>query len=66
MKKQLIGGVEVNVTNHGQEGIAYGQIDLNCEQIDTLYCNLCNKYKQVENHFSINGFMNNSGYFLCK
>ncbi len=66
MKKQLIGGVEVNVTNHGQEGIAYGQIDLNCEQIDTLYINLCNKYKHVENHFSINGFMNNSGYFLCK
>ena len=47
MKKQLIGGVEVNVTNHGQEGIAYGQIDLNCEQIDTLYINLCNKYKHV-------------------
>lgn len=66
MKKQLIGGVEVNVTNHGHEGIAYGQIDLNCEQIDTLYINLCNKYKHVENHFSINGFMNNSGYFLCK
>ena len=66
MKKQLIGGVQVNVTNHGQEGIAYGQIDLNCEQIDTLYINLCNKYKHVENHFSINGFMINSGYFLCR
>ena len=66
MKKQLIGGVEVNVTNHGREGIAYGQIDLNCEQIDTLYINLCNKYKRVENHFLINGFMHNSGYFLCK
>lgn len=66
MKKQLIGGVQVNVTNHGHKGIAYGQIDLNCEQIDTLYINLCNKYKHVENHFSINGFMNNSGYFLCK
>ena len=43
MSKQLIGGVQVNVVNHGQQGIAYGQIDLNMEQVECLYNNLCSK-----------------------
>lgn len=69
MKQQIIGGLKVNVTNHGNtHGTSYGMSNATIEQVEMLYNNLCNKYNKVTSHFTsvLGGYFGYNGYFLCK
>ena len=68
MKEQIIGGIRVNVIEHVNNTVAVNFNNLDLPKLETLKLNLSNKYNTVklQADSNPNGYINHTGYFICK